>query len=172
MATTISFPTLVTVNTIHADEWTADDGVRNTVGFNSSHADIALAGFSSLSIPAGATIDGIEVIVEGNGTFPPGDPEVFVNNGSGNSSNKVFLGGMAKTSILHDPGWGANNDLWGLSWDATTAAAIEVTIDCSTIASGVGFWDFVKVRVTYTEDNGKIILPSGRIVIPQGKVIL
>jgi len=152
MADTISFPTAASTNTVTASNLFADDGTATTGIWDSAHADITLSSFSSLSIPAGATIDGIEVLIEGVGNTQAGDPEVKVYNGSSWSSNKVFLAILRKRPVTaYDPGWGANNDLWGLSWDATTAAGIQIQIDSSTMASGGRmFLDYMSVRVTYT----------------------
>jgi hypothetical protein len=53
-----------------------------------------------------------------------------------------------------DPAWGGASDLWGLSWDATTAAGIQVKFDWSTLATGVIYIDYIQVRITYTAASG------------------
>ena len=67
MATTISFPTAVTdPSSTNANRAFADDGLFTDLILDSD-SDITWYTFSSLSIPAGATIDGIEIVVEGYG---------------------------------------------------------------------------------------------------------
>ena len=158
MADTTSFPTAVSTNTANAANWFADNGSSNTNPtcgtYWACEPDITLSSFSSLSIPAGATIDGIEIIVEGSANIATANkPDFFVYNGSSWSSAKAANMSMAKRLVLYDPGWGASNDLWGLAWDATTAAAIQIKLDSSTIDDGSGkrmFTDFFAVRITYT----------------------
>jgi hypothetical protein len=151
MATTISFPTVVSTNSITGSNLFADDGTNTTGAWNELHADIELSSFSSLSIPAGATINGIEVVVDGQGSSDAGDPEVAVYNGTSWSSNEVFSSDFGKTNTEYDPGWGSSSNLWGLTWNATTAAAIQVRVDSSTIGYRRQlYWDWVKVRITYT----------------------
>jgi hypothetical protein len=158
MATTISFPTAVSNNSITGSNLFADDGTNTDGTWNSSHADVELSSFSSLSIPAGATINGIEVVVDGQGSSAAGDPEVSVYNGTSWSSNEVFSGDFGKFNAEFDPAWGSSSNLWGLSWDATTAAAIHIKVDSSTIgAIAQMYWDWVKVRVTYTAAAGATV---------------
>ena len=161
MATTISLPTVASTNTVNANNWFAANGVNNTnptgSGFWASEADITLSAFSSLSIPAGATIDGIEIIIRGGANVLSGDPDMAVYNGSSTSSFANALHNFGKGAATYDPMWGANNDLWGLTWNATTAAAIKIILDSSTVDGGAGrrmFADFFKVRITYTEASG------------------
>ena len=156
MATTISLPTAVSSNSISGNNLFAEDGTLTTGLWSNAHADVELTNFNSLSITSGATIDGIEVIVFGQGNPATGKPEVQVYNGTSWSSGLAFVGTFSKSNVLYDPGWGANNNLWGLSGTDTTAAAIRVKIDSSTItpAGRRLFWDFVKVRITFTEAAG------------------
>jgi hypothetical protein len=151
MATTISFPTTVTDPTgTNAANAFADDGTLTDL-IVSTDADIVWATFSSLSIPAGATIDGIEIVAEINGKAPANTPLFALYNGTSYSTQRAFTGTATRSLVVHDPAWGANNDLWGLSWDATTAAGILVRMDCGSLTSGRSFrFDYLKVRVTYT----------------------
>lgn len=161
MATTISLPTVASTNSVTASNWFLENGVANgnpTCGtFWACEPDITLSAFSSLSIPAGATIDGIEVIVRGGANVNSGDPDIAVYNGSSTSSFANALHNFGKGVATYDPMWGANNDLWGLTWNPTTAAAIKIVLDSSTVDGGIGrrmFADFFKVRITYTEASG------------------
>ena len=152
MATTTSFPSSVSTNSIGANQWFADDGSRNSTLYSISVGDLTLSSFSSLSIPAGATIDGIQIDVEGAGNpTAAGIPEMKVYNGTSWSSGIDFVSQFTKGGGTFTPGWGSSSELWGLSWNATTAAAIQIQIDASTMdAGGNGFfWDWLKVTITY-----------------------
>ena len=151
MATTESFPTAVSTNSIGAHQWFADNGTLNNPIYNAAVGDLTLSSFSSLSIPAGATIDDIEINIEGAGNpGSAGIPEMKVYNGTSWSSGQAFSAQFVKAGGTYEPGWGSSSDLWGLSWNATTAAAIQIQIDASTFDSGGYFWDWLKVKITYT----------------------
>ena len=138
---------------------------------------IELSVFSSLSIPTGATIDGIEIDIEGAGN--PGlanIPQMKVYNGSW-SSGIAFVSQFSKGGATFSPGWGSATQLWGLSWNATTAAAIQIQIDSSTFDSGGYFWDWLKVKITYTvtttypsDDNA--IIKNGLINLKNGITVI
>ena len=151
MATTSSFATAVSANSINADEWFADDGTKNNPIYDAAVGDLTLSSFSSLSIPAGATIDGIEINIEGAGNpGSAGIPEMKVYNGTSWSSGRAFSAQFVKAGGTYEPGWGNSSQLWGLSWNAQSAAAIEIQIDASTFDSGGYYWDWLKVKITYT----------------------
>ena len=64
---TISFPTSVTdPSSTNASNAFADDGSFTDL-IRDTDSDITWSSFSSLSIPAGSTIDGIEIVTEGHG---------------------------------------------------------------------------------------------------------
>jgi len=171
MATTISFPTAVFPTDYNAANAFADDGTSTDL-FQETYIDTTYSSFSSLSIPAGATINGIEVVTNGGGNTST--LETSVSNGTSFSSNKAANSMYGKGSTTIDPMWGGDEDLWGLAWNATTAAGIQLRFDWSTLTFGkkISFF-FIKIRITFTElVGGKITLSSGRIVVPQGKIIL
>jgi hypothetical protein len=152
MATTISSPSSVSPSAFNAANAFASDGT-NTSFFGGAYSDTTYSGFSSLSIPSGATIDGIEVIIEAGSNAST--LETFVNNGSSNSSNKAANSLPGKTVTTVDPAWGGSSDLWGLSWTPTTAAAITLTFDWSTLTGRqVIVFDHIQIRITYTEASG------------------
>jgi hypothetical protein len=155
MATTTSFPTAVNdPSSTNAANAFADDGTATDLIF-STDSDITWSSFSSLSIPGGATINGIEIIVEARGKATPNLPEFSVYNGTSWSSTLAFSGTLTRFLTVYDPGWGSSSNLWGLSWDATTAAGIQIKVDNSTLGSGRSWaCDFLKVKVTYTEASG------------------
>mgnify|MGYP003661137145 CR=1 FL=1 len=148
MATTISSPTSVTPTTGNANRAFANDGL-NTSFFNSTSTDTEYSGFSGLSIPSGATINGIEVIIDATSNSVP--LATSVNNGSSYSANKATNGLPGKSFATIDPCWGSSSDLWGLSWTPATAAAIVLRFDWSTMTSGrVIAFDHIQIRVTFT----------------------
>ena len=152
MANTISFPTAVLPTDHNAANAFADDGNATDL-FQGSYTDTGYSSFSGLSIPAGATINGIEVV--GRGGANTSALEALVYNGTSWSSNKAANSIYGKGTSTIDPMWGANNDLWGLSWNATTAAGIQLKFDWSTLTSGRRLrFIYVKVRITYTEASG------------------
>ena len=149
---------------------------------NSTYAVInALGGvcqpqeFDSLSIPAGATIDGIQVILDMQGNTGNGWPRIYIHNGTEYSSNKPVVGTVPKSpmTILTTPA--AENDLWGLSWNATTAAGIKVKLETAAGPSESHI-DHAKVKVFYTAaveaitpttkiSSGTLNLKSGNLII-------
>jgi hypothetical protein len=179
MATTISLPTEVSGGPIdfNGSKLFADDGTNTTGQWINTAEDVTLAEFNSLSVPAGATINGIEVVVDGQGNTGNFIPLMKVYNGTSWSNGLPFQGDFGKSNAEYDPGWGSSSNLWGLAWDATTAVAIQIQVDNSTMlpAGTQLYWDYIKVRITYTSGiipNGKITLSSGLIQLTSGKVTL
>jgi hypothetical protein len=152
--------------------WATSDDTRNNPSFNSSTGDITL-NFGNLNVPSGATINGLEITVEGQGSNFATTPEIFLYNGSSNSSGILASTEFNKSDSLKQ--YGSSTELWGLSWTPSTANAVVATIDVSTIASGVLFWDYVLMTVTYTEgvlSSGLIQLNNGLVQINNGRVVL
>ena len=184
MATTISFPTVVSENDIAADKWFDDNNQLNGDGFNSNIENITLSSFNSLSIPQGATINGIEVIVDGLGNAPSGDPELKLIYFDLSSETNIetdplpFNSQFQRSSLLFDPGWGSASNLWAGNWNPLNAGpggdGIKVKIMSETIGgSGDLFWDFIQVRVTFTEEvNTFIKLNIGKVTLNTGKIII
>ena len=154
MATTISFPTsTVDPQSRDAADAFADDS-NNTLALPQNGLDISWGTFSGLSIPAGATIDGIEIIADVSSNAFGNNSDWKVYNGAW-SSNKTPNSHSGKGQAVIDPYVGGSGDLWGLSWDATTAANIQIQVDLSTMTSGaIMFLDFLKVRITFTAASG------------------
>jgi len=148
MATTISSPSSASPTTNNANNAFANDST-NTGFFTTSSSDTTYSSFSSLSIPGGATINGIEVVIDASSNTSALETSVY--NGTSWSSNKAANSLPGKAFSTIDPAWGGGSDLWGLSWDATTAAAIQLKFDWSTLTSGkrIGF-DHIQIRITYT----------------------
>ena len=176
MPTTTSFPGLNDSGG-QANNWHADDG---TTGRLRSTQTYIFHGFSSLSIPSNSTIVGIEVLMEGyaSTTSVTDDPLVFVSNDNGSSFSD---GKSASTepwstdsSAFQVEIAGGANDTWGLSWTATTAAAIQVKFSIPVQNTAI-FLDYAQVRITYvptypSDDNtifknGTLVLKSGTLEI-------
>ena len=174
MPTTTSFPTANDSGGL-ADRWHADDGVTGRLRQSQTYI---FSSFSGLSIPAGSTILGIEVLMEGYAsTTTLDDPLVFVSNDNGSSFSD---GKDASTepwstdsSAFQVEIAGGAADTWGLSWNATTAAAIQVKFSIPNQTTAV-FLDYAQVRITYeaavttypTDDN--VIFKSGTLVLKSG----
>ncbi len=155
MANTTSIVTAV--NNSIFDEWMTDDGTADRL--RDSQTAICTA-FGNLSIPAGATIDGIEVDMEGSAGETDHDTQVgdwiYVSNDGGSSWSTAqsvttepwvaFTG--SQTDEVETAG--GTSELWGETWNATTAAAIQVKLTWSTTGSDAVYLDYVKVRITYT----------------------
>tara|TARA_R110001583_G_scaffold12865_1_gene56431 strand:+ start:43 stop:570 length:528 start_codon:yes stop_codon:yes gene_type:complete len=175
MPTTTSIVTLTNINGSNIGApacWATSDDTRNNPSFHSSTGDITLI-FGNLNVPSGATINGLAITVEGQGSNFATTPEIFLYNGSSNSSGINANTAFNKSDSLKQ--YGSSTELWGLSWTNTTANAVVATIDVSTIASGVLYWDYVLMTVTYTEglvSNGMLKIDSGLVQINNGRVVL
>ena len=139
MANTSSIVTTVDGSTW--DNFETDDG--NIARIRDGQTVVCSA-FGNLSIPAGATIDGIEVDLEG------------------------------RVHVVEEAG--GTSELWGMTWNATTAAAIQVRLAWGTSDGDAVYLDYVLVRITYTEagavaGKGKIQLTSGKLQLNSGKII-
>ena len=175
MPTTTSFPTANDDSFGQADNWHADDG---TTGRLRQSQTYIFSSFSGLLIPAGSTILGIEVLMEGYATTTTlDDPLVFVSNDNGASFSD---GKDASTepwstdsSAFQVEIAGGADDTWGLSWNATTAAAIQVKFSIPNQTTAV-FLDYVQVRITYEEgvttypSDDNIIFKNGTLVLKSG----
>ena len=114
MATTISFPTsTIDPQSRDAADAFADDG-NNTLALQQPKLDISWGTFSGLSIPAGATIDGIEIIADVTTNSFGNNSDWKVYNGAW-SSNKTPNTHAGKSLVVIDPYVGGSSDLWGLS---------------------------------------------------------
>tara|TARA_Y100000034_G_C6630599_1_gene275279 strand:- start:2 stop:535 length:534 start_codon:yes stop_codon:yes gene_type:complete len=154
MPTTESIVTAVN-NSLY-DEFLTDDGTVSRLR-DGDPAAICTA-FGNLSIPAGATIDGIEVDMEGYAANALHDAIVgdwiYVSNDGGSSfstAQSVTTGTWSTNSGAHAVETaGGTSELWGETWNATTAAAIQVKLTWSTTGGDAVYLDYVKVRITYT----------------------
>tara|TARA_R110001592_G_scaffold4729_1_gene26423 strand:+ start:2296 stop:2778 length:483 start_codon:yes stop_codon:yes gene_type:complete len=137
-------------------------------------ASWTLNDFDNLSVPVGATISGIELLIDmAGGGLNNGGAYFKVNNGTSDSSTKAANENFTNYPTFSDMTVGASDDLWGLEWTPTTANEItskwNVTFD---LGGSTAYFDHVQVRITYSAGGGKIILNEGRLTIKSGKVTL
>jgi len=137
----------------------ADDGVVARVREGQTAVCTA---FGSLSIPAGSTIDGIRIFVEGYTTHATFGEDCFSVSNDGGSSfsteQNVTTEPWSTSSGAHlVETAGGTSELWGKTWNATTAAAIQVQIKVD--SAGHAFYlDYVQMEITYTE--GLVVVPK------------
>lgn len=143
-----------------------------------------LTEFDNLSVPAGAIINGIEVIMEGYAEPAGLDAAVGdwikVNNAGGfSTAQSVTTGDWSDdANALSVETAGGTSELWGQSWNTTTANNIAVRLSWPGSPGAAVYIDFVQVRVTFTlpnltypsDDNmhisnGVIVLNNGRLDI-------
>ena len=127
--------------------WVSDN---NYATFNGQD-DWAEYGFPDITVPAGATVDGIEVLVEGKTTGRDLDVSLWNTSNSNpdtyTSPKTANLSGSDTTQTL-----GGAADKWGKTWtsadfaDATFKVRVDANSDPNTTAS----LDQVQVKVYYT----------------------
>ena len=157
----------VTANTINANRWFSQDGNSNGTP-NSAMTDISIA-FEDPVLPAGALVKGIELVVHGQGNGLT-TPAIALNNGTSTSANRLCNSTWSKTDTTRT--YGSDSDEWGLSWNQQALDDVTAIVDMSSIGSSRFFFDFVGLRVHYTEANVPIKLHTGKIVLSAGKIII
>ena len=149
--------------------WATSNDVRNNPHMDNELGDITMR-FANLSVPSGATINGLEITVEGQGNNFAATPLIFLNNQSDNSDSLAPSAAFNKSDQTVT--YGGENTLWGITWTPTTANGVIAFIDMSTIASGRVFWDHVFMTVYYTETGLPLKLTSGLIQLTSGKITI
>ena len=176
MATTESM--VGTVNDAIFDDMTSDDGVASRIRDGQVFVG---SNFSNLSIPAGATIDGIIVEMEGYAANGSHDTNVGDWIGVSNDGGSTFSTAQSVTTGLWSTSSGAHqvesaggtSELWGMTWNPTTAAAIQVRMAWSTTNLDAVYLDYVKVIIhytaitTYTTDN-HLVSKDGILIFKEG----
>lgn len=138
-----------------------------------------------LSIPSGEPIVGIEVIFDtaqnnSNEEAITG-PWISVVSNISISSAKVTTAGNAWDNDFSDGTdiriAGGPTDLWGLSWNSTTAEGISVVLGWSSTAGSAYYNNYVKVKVyygtpeatpTYANSSDEQTISVGTIAIKKG----
>lgn len=131
-----------------------DSGTASGTACNSTARDRHLFYNYGFSIPAGASIRGIEVrldaLVDGTGGAPAICVEISWNGGASWTAGKITptLTTAEATYTL-----GANTDTWGRTWATTEFTNANFRIRTITIASSTARdyqLDWIPVQVTYT----------------------
>lgn len=151
--------------------YTGNNGVTNPANAYSSNdaravfdsqSDQVDYGNFGLSIPAGATIDGIEVAIEGNRVDPRTLDISLSWDGGSTFTAAQNVGGTFTTSdrtvIL-----GGTSDTWGRTWSATEFANGTFRVRADAVTSGPGDTlsvDQLQVRVSYTAGGHIIVQKS------------
>ena len=156
----------------------ADDGTTSRV----REGQVAIVtAFGNLTVPTDATINGIEIEMEGYSTDATyTNPFLAVSNDGGSSFStfKNFTTAPISTnSGAHSVEQvGGPTELWGETWTGATAAAVQFKIDFNQNIGAV-YFDYVKARIYYTPvttypsddnmhiQNGVIVLNNGKLDI-------
>ncbi len=137
---------------------TAADGVSSTAAITSGASTNYIQGTNyGFTIPTGAVIDGIEVIINrrtsstAGGRFMSDNIVRIVKGGTVSGTNKA-LPAVGYTTTLTTATYGSATDKWGLTWLASDinaanfGAVLSVTANNSLTASV----DYIQIRVYYT----------------------
>ena len=158
----------------------ANDGVTE-------RRDNFTTSFTSLGVPTGATINGFKFTIRASKaseehTFNSDGPLLFkVQKGSGDSAtlSPAFGSNDSLTAVGTDFGditLGSSSQLFGITWDSTTANAIQLIYDSSFDDTPEEFsltFESAQCEVTYTlSGNGLIKLTSGFLKLKTGKITL
>ena len=128
--------------------------------FNDYSMDSVEYKISAISIPAGATIKGIEVAVEANTTMPSGGYNLSTQlskdgGGSFTTAKNCTIIGLTDVSYTY----GGQTDLWGTTWSSSdfgSSFRIKLQIQATI---GDGYFtnvDHVQIKIYY-EDPPPII---------------
>jgi hypothetical protein len=138
---------------------TASDNTYATVVLNSSNLQseyVKASGFDFSAVPGGATINGVEVRVEvkASSAAAAHDFHAYIRVGGGGLSSDKGTGANIATSESQ-VGYGASNDLWGLSLAQSDLANLQVLYAVERVSGNVVVSvDSIDVRVTYTASGG------------------
>ena len=134
-------------------------------------ANLTIASYPSLSVPAEATVNGIVVTWTGGYSGVEADAQVMsvAYEGSGNSSVLAANSTPAEFSEISTVTYGSSTQLWGLTWTPTQANAITTKLftDKNTF-----YHDAFQVTIHYIEAGGpsSINVSRGIINFSQGKI--
>ena len=146
-------------------------------------------GFSSLGVPSGATILGFKFTIRQSkrdtSTMNNEGPTLFkvrVGSSDDDAESSALAINESETTAsggetFEDVTVGSSSSLFGLTWDATSANAVNFIFNTSfggVLPEGFAlFIDSVHCEVTYAATgNGLITLTSGTMVLKQGTINL
>ncbi|MEJ0001766.1 MAG: MBG domain-containing protein [bacterium] len=151
--------------------WSAEGGTANNTNVdtptNAASSDDQYAVFNSagdsidyttfgLSVPTGATINGIQVALEGNRPDPRTiDISLSYDNGvhwtTVKNTGTLFTTGAADKTVI----FGGTSDIWGRTWSPAefTNANFRIRLTALTTSAGDEFRvDQIQAKVSYTAD--------------------
>tara|TARA_B100001778_G_scaffold121448_1_gene99753 strand:- start:1201 stop:1689 length:489 start_codon:yes stop_codon:yes gene_type:complete len=138
------------------------------------NANLTVETYSSLSVPAGATVNGIVVTWTGgySSDIEEAAPVMSVGyEGSGNSNLLQANDSPAYFSDISTVTYGAPTHLWGLSWTVAQANAIFTKMATD---SGTFYHDAFQVTIHYTAAAApsSIEISQGTFNLAQGKITI
>lgn len=152
------------------------DATETTVGESQDYGDFGI------NLPAGSTVRGVSVRVEGASTASSWkEIGMEVSNDNGATWSSQLLGRVS-TTVDDFLVYGHANYLWGLTWTSTDVAdtdlrvRIEMNAEESTLSDLEV--DHVSVRVYYdpaastTDTVSKVQIQMGEVIIKDGEVII
>ena len=156
---------------------TATSGMDADGGGASRLTSWTLNDFNNLAVPDGATVNGIELLLDvADSGLTDGATYFKVNNGTSTSAAKAANENFTTYTTFSNMTVGAADDLWGLSWTPATCNNIEVQFNTSFHdGAGTAYWDHVQVRITYTEasaTDSPITITSGKISLTSGLITI
>ena len=137
--------------------------------------NLTIASYPSLSVPAGATVNGIVVTWTGGyalQAFALPNVMTVAYSGSSNSSVLAANSTPANYSDISTVTYGASTQLWGLTWTVDQANAISTKMFTE---SGTFYHDAFQVTIHYTAaavGPSSINVSQGNIIFSQGKVTI
>ena len=173
----VSSSNVTTTNSVFFDNTKVDDGATARIRDGQTFLGTAFAG---LSVPAGATIDGIIVAMEGYSLSATHDADVgdwiSVSNDGGttfSTAQSVTTGTWSTNSSIHavEKAGGAT-ELWGMSWDADSANDIQVRMAWSTSNGDAVYLDYLQVQIYYTGGTSPHYTTENEMSVTNGIVTL
>tara|TARA_B110000858_G_scaffold86115_1_gene99545 strand:+ start:107 stop:616 length:510 start_codon:yes stop_codon:yes gene_type:complete len=155
--------------------------LESTDGVSFPSNNLTLSAYNDLNVPTGATINGITLDwVGGAGGWSSENKVMYVSNNGGNS-----FGGPLNTDddisdlpTLRPAQYGGATNLWGLTWTAEQANAIQTKFlfvpQAAVEQGGTTRHDSFKITIHYTArvENGKITISSGLVKVSSGKITI
>jgi len=124
-------------------------------------------GFTSGDIPAGATIDGIELEAEVNAQGGDCTITFQLTMDVGSTTTAV---GDTKAETWTAASWGnaktvgGASDLWGRVWTQSEILDTQFGVDCTTSNVGTSYIDYIKIRVYYHTSTAHVLNVAETVV--------
>jgi len=154
--------TMATVGRLDDEPWADPDNAKTSNNTYTTNAtlkndlsDYLRATNFTMGVPAGATIDGIEVEVERKtdvGQFPV-DDEVFLRKTTTGQVGSNYASATKWPTSDATETYGGAADKWGTTWSAADVNHADFGLDFAFLAEGddaLGSVDHVQIKVYYT----------------------